>query len=53
VGKAKAKALLSHFGGLAAVRAASEEALASAPGVGPVLAGEIYRYFHKKEEGRA
>ena len=51
VGKAKAKTLLAHFGGLAAIRTASEATLAGAPGVGPVLAGEIYRYFHKKEEG--
>ena len=49
VGRAKAKAILSHFGGLAAVKAADETALAAAPGVGPVLAGEIYRYFHEKE----
>lgn len=51
VGRAKAKLLLSHFGGLAAIKRASERALADAPGIGSVLAGEIYRYFHKKEEG--
>ncbi len=50
VGPAKAKLLLSHFGGLAAVKAADEKMLAAAPGIGPVLAGEIYRYFQKKEE---
>ncbi len=49
VGRAKAKLLLSHFGGLAAVRAADREALASAPGIGPVLADTIYRHFHGKE----
>lgn len=49
VGKAKAKILLSHFGGLAAVKAADEKTLAAAPGIGPVLAGEIYRYFRGKE----
>ncbi len=49
VGRAKAKLLLSHFGGLAAVRAAEKEALASAPGIGPVLADTVYRYFHEKE----
>ena len=49
VGKAKAKVLLSHFGGLAAIKAADEKTLAAAPGIGPVLAGEIYRYFKAKE----
>ena len=48
VGRAKAKLLLSHFGGLSAVKKADEKALAAAPGIGPVLAGEIYRYFHGK-----
>lgn len=47
VGPAKAKALLAAFGGLAALRAADEQALAKTAGVGPVLAGQIYRYFHQ------
>ena len=51
VGKAKAKLLLAHFKGLSGVREADEKALAAVAGIGPVLAGEIYRYFHKKEEG--
>ena len=50
VGPAKAKAILSHFGGLAAVKRADVRALAAAPGVGPVLAAAIYAYFHKGEE---
>ena len=50
VGRAKAKMLLSHFGGLAGVREADREALASAPGIGPVLADIIYRYFREKEK---
>lgn len=49
VGRAKAKILLAHFGGLAGVKAADEAALATVPGVGPVLAGTVYRYFHGKE----
>lgn len=49
VGKAKAKVILAHFGGLGAVRRADEAALAAAPGVGPVLANAIYTYFHGKE----
>jgi len=52
VGKAKAKLLLSHFGGLAKIREASQKALSDVPGVGPVLAQEIYRYFHKTKEGK-
>ena len=51
VGRAKAKLLLAKFGGLAAVKRASEKELAEAPGIGPVLAGEIFRYFHGKEQG--
>ena len=52
VGKVKAKFLLAHFGGLAAIKRADRETLAAAPGVGPVMADEIYRYFHpeKKEK---
>ena len=50
VGKAKAKCLLSHFGGLAALRRATREQIAEAPGVGPVLADAIYQHFHKEGE---
>lgn len=46
VGSAKAKTILAHFGGLAAVKRADEKTLAAAPGVGPVLAKAIYEYFH-------
>ena len=53
VGKAKAKLLLSHFGGLASVKRADREALSRAPGVGPVLADKIYEYFHEKEDARS
>lgn len=49
IGRAKAKVILKHFGGLAAIKRASEAELADAPGVGPVLAGAIYQYFHTKE----
>ncbi|MBQ3064096.1 MAG: excinuclease ABC subunit UvrC [Clostridia bacterium] len=48
IGAAKAKTILAHFGGLAAVKRADEAALAKAPGVGPVLARTIYAYFHKE-----
>ncbi len=49
VGAKKAKAILAHFGGLGAVKKADKTALAAAPGVGPVLAEEIYRYFHERK----
>lgn len=49
VGKAKAKVLLAKMGGLAAIRSADEKTLSAVPGIGPVLAGEIYRHFHEKE----
>ncbi len=48
VGKAKSKLLLAHFGGLAQIKSADRQALADAPGVGPVLADTIYRYFHER-----
>ena len=50
VGKAKAKALLSHFGGLAALKRADEAAISDAPGIGPVLARAVYAHFHGKEK---
>ena len=49
VGRAKAKALLAHFGGLAQLKKASEAAISEAPGIGPVLARAVYAYFHEKE----
>ena len=50
IGKEKARMILAHFGGLGAVKRATEAELSSAPGVGPVLAETIYRYFHEKED---
>ncbi len=50
VGKAKAKILLSHFGGSSALKKASKKELEAVPGIGPVLAESIYQYFHGKEE---
>ena len=51
VGKAKAKSLLAHFGGLAALRRAEEARIADAPGIGPVLARAVYECLHTKKEG--
>jgi excinuclease ABC subunit C len=41
LGPAKSKALLRHFGSVRAIRAASLEELAGAPGIGPALAQAI------------
>ena len=50
VGQKKAKLLLSHFGGLAAIKRATREELSNAPGIGPVLAEVIYQHFHAAKE---
>ena len=52
IGKARAKQLLSHFGGLAAIKAADRAALGNAPGIGPARAEAIYQYFHKEEQAQ-
>ncbi len=49
VGKAKAKILLAHFGGLAPLKKADRAALAAVPSIGPVLAEAVYEHFHGKE----
>lgn len=46
IGKAKAKALLTYFGGLSRVREASREELMSVGGIGKRDADNIYEYFH-------
>ncbi|MEE0970702.1 MAG: excinuclease ABC subunit UvrC [Clostridia bacterium] len=46
IGSAKAKALLTYFGGLKGVREASEEALSEVPGIGKKDARNVYEYFH-------
>ena len=43
IGATRRRALLRHFGSLARLRAATEEEIAAAPGIGPALAGEIRR----------
>jgi len=45
VGPARRKVLLTHFGSLKAVRAASVQQLAAVPGVGPALARAILDYL--------
>ena len=56
VGEQTAKDLARHFGGLDALMAADEAALAEAPDVGPVLAESIARFFaepHNRDVIRA
>ncbi len=45
VGEATASALATHFGSLAALRAADAEALVAVPDVGPVVAESVRRFF--------
>ncbi len=49
IGKAKAKALLTYFGGLSKVREATKEDLCAVGGIGAKDAENIYRYFHGDE----
>ena len=47
IGRARAKALLTHFGGLAGVKKATLEDLCAIRGVTPEIAGKIVAHFHK------
>ena len=47
VGEATAKALADHYGSLAALMAADEEALQAVPDVGPVVAGHVAAFFRQ------
>lgn len=48
IGKARAKTLLSRFGGLAGIKAATEEELCSVAGITPEIAEQIRNYFENK-----
>jgi DNA ligase (NAD+) len=45
VGPTAARALAAEFGSMAAIRAATEEALAAAEGVGPTIAAAVVEWF--------
>jgi DNA ligase (NAD+) len=46
VGPTAARALATEFGSMAAIRAATEEQLAAAEGVGPTIAEAVIEWFH-------
>lgn len=46
IGESKAKALLAAFGGLNAIKTASESEIAAVKGISKTDAKEIYNYFH-------
>jgi len=46
VGPTAARALATEFGSMAAIRAATEEQLAAAEGVGPAIAEAVIEWFH-------
>ncbi len=45
------KDLLAHFRSVDAIQLASPEQIASAPGIGPALARQVWDYFHPQQEG--
>lgn len=50
IGESKAKALLAAFGGINAIKTASESEIAAVKGISKTDAKEIYNYFHNKEK---
>ena len=52
IGPAKAKALHSHFGTVAAMRQASAADFCAVPGIGEGDAQRLYAYFHNKESDK-
>jgi excinuclease ABC subunit C len=48
IGQARAKALLTHFGGLSGVKNATAEELCAIRGVTPEIANKIKEYFSNK-----
>ena len=50
IGAAKAKVLLAAFGGLNAIKTATESEIAAVKGISKTDAKEIYNYFHNKEK---
>ncbi len=53
VGPARQNALLSAFGSLRALKAATPEEIAQVPGIGPALAGQIVRHLRQGAEPKS
>ena len=49
IGAAKAKALLAAFGGIGAIKTATEAEIAKVRGVSAADARAVYKYFHEKD----
>jgi excinuclease ABC subunit C len=49
LGPARKKAILSHFGSVKKLRAATPEEIAQVSGVGPALSASVYARFHARE----
>ncbi len=50
VGPKRRRALLSHFGSLARLRAAGPEAISAVPGITPALAAEIQAFLNRPDD---
>ena len=53
LGEMRRKALLEQFGSIAGLRKASEEQIASIPGIGKRIARVITEYLHDAEDNAA
>lgn len=49
IGAGRKKALLTHFGSLKGLMAATPEQMAQVEGIGPKLAGQLHHYLHEGE----
>ncbi len=50
LGPKRVKDLLAHFRSIDAIQLASPEQIATAPGMGPALARQVWEYFHPQSE---
>jgi excinuclease ABC subunit C len=53
LGPKRVRDLLAHFRSIDAIQLASPAQIATAPGVGPALARQVWEYFHPEEGGDA
>jgi excinuclease ABC subunit C len=51
LGPRRVKDLLAHFHSVDAIQLASPEQIATAPGIGPALARQVWDYFHPQPDG--